>query len=210
MAMILVPALVTLAITVVRLFGELQHWSPLFFSRVAGGGFGLVGISWLIPILGIYFALKLRNEGSGPSSSGKALGFALLGLVAYALLNVASFKLLPIQGVLVVEFVWAAAAIALAFLGWPALARVLLGYAFAARIPVAVVMLFGILGSWGTHYDVLPPNAPPELVKLAPVMQWVWIGFVPQLTLWIVLTVVGGMLFGAIAVAVSGGSRAAA
>ncbi len=45
--LILVPAIVTLAVTLLRLVGELQDWSPRLFSKEAGGGGALVGIAWL-------------------------------------------------------------------------------------------------------------------------------------------------------------------
>jgi len=44
---ILIPAIITLGITLLRLAGELAHWSPRFFSPEAGGGFAIIGISWL-------------------------------------------------------------------------------------------------------------------------------------------------------------------
>src|SRR5574337_2123095 len=58
--LILVPSLITLAVTIVRLVGELQHWSPPFFNASAGGGAAVVGIVWLPIIFGPYFALKLE------------------------------------------------------------------------------------------------------------------------------------------------------
>ena len=60
------------------------------------------------------------------------------------------------------------AGLAVAFWAWPGLGRVLLTYAFAARIPVVLVMLFAILGHWGTHYDVLPTGAP----EMPPFPKW--------------------------------------
>jgi len=63
---ILVPALITLVVTLLRLVGELQNWSPAFFSREAGGGGALIGIAWLVPIFGVYFALKLSRGGAAP------------------------------------------------------------------------------------------------------------------------------------------------
>jgi hypothetical protein len=208
MAMILVPALITLAITILRVVGELQHWSKLFFNPAAGGGFGLVGISWLIPILGVYFAVKLKKEDSGPASAGKAVGFAVLAIAVFAALNIACFKLLPITTAFMLGFIWTAVAVAISLRGWPSLGKILLVYAFAARIPVAIVMFFAIQGNWGTHYDVVPPNN-EVLLRLSPMARWFDIGFVPQMTIWIFLTVVGGMLFGAIAAAAVGGKRTA-
>ena len=50
--LILVPAVITLAVTLLRLVGELQGWSPALFNREGGGRGALVGIVWLIPVLG--------------------------------------------------------------------------------------------------------------------------------------------------------------
>lgn len=36
-SLIFVPALITLAVTLFRLTGELMNWSPLLFNRTAGG-----------------------------------------------------------------------------------------------------------------------------------------------------------------------------
>jgi hypothetical protein len=89
---------------------------------------------------------------------------------------------------------------------WPALGRTLFAYAFAARIPVALVMLAAILGSWGTHYDVAPPNFPAR----APLSKWLLIGLLPQMTIWIWFTVVVGSLFGILAAAIARRGRTAA
>ena len=61
--LVLVPAIVTLAVTVLRLVGELQQWSPRLFSRAGGGGAALVGISWLPLIFGVYFAARPKRFG---------------------------------------------------------------------------------------------------------------------------------------------------
>ena len=80
--LIMVPALIALAITIVRLVGELAGGSSALFSSEAGGGGALVGIVWLVPIFGVYFAIKLVRQGFGPESAGKVIGLAVLGLVA--------------------------------------------------------------------------------------------------------------------------------
>jgi hypothetical protein len=51
--LILVPAVITLAVTLLRLVGELQGWSPILFNR-GDKPFSpsLVGIVCLIPVLG--------------------------------------------------------------------------------------------------------------------------------------------------------------
>src|SRR5438093_1058753 len=80
-SLILWPSVITLAITVLRLVGELQHWSPRFFNPEPGGGGALVGISWLPLIFGIYFALKLAGAGEGPASAGRAILIPILGII---------------------------------------------------------------------------------------------------------------------------------
>lgn len=39
---------------------------------------------------------------------------------------------------------------------------------------------------------------------MAPIAKWALIGLLPQMTLWIFMTVVGGLVFGGIAAAVAG------
>ena len=43
--LILVPALITLAVTLLRLTGELLHWSKTLFNPAPGGGGAIVGLS---------------------------------------------------------------------------------------------------------------------------------------------------------------------
>ncbi len=209
MPMIVIPAVITLVVTLLRLFGELRHWSTALFNSEAGGGGALVGISWLIPVFGVYFAYRLQKRGEGPAKPWRALGLALLAFVFNTAATVAGFLLkAPFVPLLAAWTVTSWIAIAIAFRGWPALGRTLLAYAFAARVPVAILMLFAIYGHWGTHYDVAPPNA-PEVDAMAPLLKWFWIGLVPQMTVWIYVTVVGGMIVGAVVAAVAGRRSAA-
>lgn len=198
--LILVPAVITFGITLLRLVGELQNWSPALFSKAAGGGASPVGISWLIPVLGAYFAVRLVRMGHAPASALKAFGLAFLAFAVNAgalVLAMAVFKL-PMLGQLVVFVVASIVSILIAYPGWRALGATLVAYAFAARIPVAILMLFAILGNWGTHYDVAPPES-PQVAAMTPFVKWLWIGLLPQMTVWIYMTVVGGMIFGGIA-----------
>jgi len=200
--LILVPAVITLAVTLLRLVGELQGWSPTLFNREAGGGGALVGIAWLVPVFGAYFGWRLARAGSAPGSLGRALGLTLLAL---ALVPALGFMLetaglnQPNRTTLSLFMVASIVALVVGFRAWPALGRTLLRYGLAARIPVVLVMLAAILGSWGTHYDVAPPNF-PEMSALA---KWFWIGLLPQLTIWMAFTVVIGGLFGIVAAAVA-------
>jgi len=203
--LILVPAIITLIVTILRLVGELNHWAPALFSREAGGGGAIVGISWLPIIFGIYFGLKLAHSGHGPGSGWKSAGYSLLALVVIALAFIAATVLTGGSPVaqLVAGVVGSLLALFVLSKGWSEMYRTLLAYAFAARIPVVLVMLVAILGDWGTHYDVLPPGVP---TGMAPFVKWLVIGVVPQMTFWIAFTVLVGNLFGSVAVALAGKS----
>ncbi|MEK7728383.1 MAG: hypothetical protein AAB354_08200 [candidate division KSB1 bacterium] len=198
--MVIMPALITLAITLLRLTGELLNWAPALFNKAAGGGGALVGISWLVPIFGFYFAWQLMKAGEYPASTGRALGFAALALVVFAGLFAVAFQFLKTNAALFYVFGIAApvAALYIARLAWPSLFNALFAYGLAARIPVILIMFFAIMNNWGTHYDVPPPN----YVETTPLMKWFNIGLFPQLTFWMGFTVVIGAIFGGIAVAV--------
>jgi hypothetical protein len=204
-SLILMPALITLAVTILRLVGELQHWSPRLFSREAGGAGALVGIVWLVPIFGFYFAWKLAKAALAPGA-GRVIGFSALALGLAALIIFATVKTIANQraqfGVFLVAAVIASV---IAYRGWPALGRVLLAYGLAARVPVALVMLVAIYANWGTHYDVAPPNFPP----MSPLAKWLMIGLVPQLLMWIPFTICVGALFGGLALLAVGRRREA-
>ena len=77
--LILVPAIISLGVTLLRLVGELQHWSKTYFNSDAGGPGAVIGITWLAPIFGIYFAIRLAAAGEGPRSAWRAIGLGLLG-----------------------------------------------------------------------------------------------------------------------------------
>jgi hypothetical protein len=179
--LILIPALITLAVTILRLVGELQGWSPTFFSRQAGGAGAIVGIVWLVPIFGAYFALAALIIG------------VTVKTIANQRAQFGVFLLAAIVAALV------------AYRGWPALGQVLLAYGLAARVPVAVVMLIAIYANWGTHYDVAPPNFP----EMAPLAKWFMIGLLPQIFLWIPFTICVGALFGGLALLAVGRRREA-
>ena len=171
----------------------------------------MVGISWLPIIFGPYFALKLAAADDGPASSGKSIGFAVGSLLVFAA-GVALFAA-------TVKHPNALSALALlltlgsAFvpgLGWSSLGKTLLAYAFAARIPVLVVMYFAMAGNggagWGTHYDAVPP----ALAQSPVLRKFFFAGVLPQMTLWIGWTVVVGSIVGTIVAAVAGRKKQAA
>lgn len=204
-SIILIPGIITLAVTLLRLAGELQHWSPAFFNRNAGGPGAIVGIVWLVPAFGVYFALKLIRLGHGPASVGRAVGIPLLALLLLPVTVAATMKIeLPFQ---IAAFgAGAIVGMLVAFRGWPALARTLFAYGLAARVPVALIMLLAIFGNWGTHYELGAPGFP----EMAPLQKWLWIGLLPQMTFWMAFTVIIGTLSGGLAALAAGRRERAA
>jgi hypothetical protein len=75
-----VPALITLGVTFLRLAGEFMDLPAFLASKEAGGSGAIIGIVWLAPIFGVYFAQKLASY---PGSLWKNL-FKTLGLYALA------------------------------------------------------------------------------------------------------------------------------
>jgi hypothetical protein len=196
--LILAPALITLVVTVLRLEGEVHHWGSPWFNNSPGGGGAIVGISWLPIIFGPYFALKLAGWGEGTSSYAKAFGMTIAGLVVMVLGGLALFKSGNSAAIAVIGFLLTLVAAFVARVGWPSLGSTLIAYAFAARIPVLIVMYFAMRGGWGTHYDAVDAR-----FATAPLWsKFFYEAFLPQMLLWIGYTVVVGSLFGDIVAAI--------
>jgi hypothetical protein len=191
--LILVPGLITLAVTIFRLVGELQHWSSAWFNRSMG--VSIIGITWLAPAFGIYFALRLANSDQRPKSFPRAIGFAFLGALVLLALAFAP-SLLRVEhsfyGRLLYGWAIFVAGALVAWRGWPALFKTLLAYGYFARLPVALIMFLAYRGNWGTHYDAIPPDAP----ALGLAAEYLWLGFFPQLVLWVAYTILSLMLLG--------------
>ena len=206
--LIFIPSLITLAVTVLRLVGELQHWPNALFNPAPGGPGSIIGITWLVLIFGVYFALKLARAGETSPGAGRVIGYALLGLVVVFAGGFIGFGMqAAFPGKIVIGLVLIAVGIFVPFLGWKALAKVLLAYAFAARIPVVILMYFAMRGNWGTHYDVIPPEFPQDMDFWTKYIQF---GVMPQLVMWIAFTTGVGSLFGGIALALTRRGKAQA
>lgn len=202
-SLILIPAVITLGVTILRLVGELQHWPRPWFDTAAGGGGALIGISWLPIIFGPYFALKLAGAAEGPLGMGRAIGYAVAGLVVFFIggFLLASTFSHP-SALSLVGFLVMFAAAFVPRMAWRSLGNVLFAYAFAARIPVLIVMFFAMRGNggagWGTHYDASGP-----MYAHAPFpTKFLFEAILPQMTLWIGYTVVVGSLIGVLATAI--------
>jgi hypothetical protein len=198
--LLLWPVLLSVAITVLRLLGEVRRWSPEYFDRLPGGGLSPLGIIWLAPLVGLYFGWQLQRRGQqAPSLVQAALQPPLaLALAAGALLLLdrlrASSRLSALTWGQWLTM-WAVAsvvALGVGLLAWPALGRLLLAYALLVRTVVAGAMALATYRGWGTHYDVAPPGFP----WMPALRRWLWTGLLPQLTIWVAITVAVGLLFG--------------
>lgn len=197
--LILIPSVITLALTVLRLVGELQHWSPVLFNREAGGIGSLIGISWLPPIFGVYFAIRLSKQGAGPARAGRAVLLGVLGLVVIVLGSVLGFILrVDYYGQIVAFCAVFGVAAVVQYPAWPRLFKTLLAYGYAARIPVVILMYFAMRGNWGTHYDAVEEPAPAALGP-----KYFWCAFLPQMIAWVGFTIWIGSVFGSLAVAIA-------
>lgn len=191
--------LISLVVTLWRLTGELMAWSESWFNPAAGGFGAIVGITWLAPLFGVYFAWKLSRNGRMPSNRGKAIGLATIGLLilfAGIMVQPSILQRSYPAGLIFIWLVGIAAAAAVSSI-WPELSKILLAYGLAVRIPVAVIMFLAMWGRWGTHYDAIPPGFP----EMGWFGHFVWLGFFPQILLWVGFTIVTGMFFGVLSTA---------
>lgn len=123
------------------------------------------------------FAWQLVREGLGPDSAGRALLFHVGALLLFFATAFGLGRLFGGSGTTQLITATIAAYVALFVVSkrWPSLFKTLLAYAVAARIPVVIIMLLAMLGSWGTHYDALPPGPDGATVAvMSPVARWFW------------------------------------
>lgn len=196
--LIAVPAFVAVGVTALRAFGEVHHWpEPLVNSAVCGKA--LLGVAWLVPILGVYFALRLSLTAAAPRLLGRVAIFAIASL----LLKLGGTFVMETPGVrysarISLNFAVTALALGLQAVAWPRLFKALLAYGYASRIPIAVVGFLALRGHWGTHYDALDPGFPQ--IGLWP--TYARVNLVPNIFFMEAYAVVVGGLLGIIAIAV--------
>jgi hypothetical protein len=163
-------------------------------------GLSLVAILWLAPLFGIYFALKLSAHGQHPASAWGAIALAVLAaLVILFLPGLLPFKF-GFPGRLLYEWSIVVLAAIVTLPAWPALCRTLLAYAYAARIPIAILMFFAYRYHLDTHYDAVPGDLPAGIGFWS---KYLWLAFFAQLIFWVATTIVIGMLFGTVAAGIA-------
>jgi hypothetical protein len=212
--LIMIPAIISLCMTLLRLFGELGHWSERWFEPVTRGilpgAVGWVfGITWLAIPFGIYFAWRLFVPEQEPKSVTKAVGAGFSGLLL-SLLSL--YMIVPFlnstfhlreQGLLpYLVVIWGGMAIAVipSIWAWPELAKTLAVYGLAARLPVAITMFLAMRGNWGTHYDYVDI---PQFQSIPFWERFLTTAFIPQLVFWVAFTMMIGGLAGSLAAVVA-------
>jgi hypothetical protein len=196
----LVILLLTYAMTVARLVLELSGTGPAASRGAGGGGFWL-GISWLPPLVGALFAMRLCAAGSGPRRPLRVVAFSIAALAIAIGLAVFNFQRAKAgEQTLMVTFLiggalWLAIAAVLAR-SWPALAKPLFVYGLLARLGVVVVTVICVAEGWDTHYTRFGASELPYVP--ASDQETILLATVPQLGLWIGITVIAGMLGGGI------------
>src|SRR5215470_6134349 len=87
--LLLVSTLFTLAVTLLRLVGELRGWPSPWFDKTSG----LVGITWVLPpVLGFCFAWKLWHEGQRIARVDRAILLGMLGFASNQLVEATVFQ----------------------------------------------------------------------------------------------------------------------
>ena len=127
---------------------------------------------WLVPIFGVYFAVKLVRGGLGPESAGKVIKSAGLGLLAAVAIVLPVFLLTGDPnvsvsfGAAIGQQLGIAVASLIAVLivrkAWPVFFRTTLSYAYASRIPVLLVMFIAMLGQLGNPLRAGPSRLPRD------------------------------------------------
>ena len=197
--LLLWPTLLTLAVTLLRFVGELQGW----VARASSAAFPAAGCrrsaspgwlpSWASTSAGACSAwasaLPRRRSPSAcprpPSSLARSWPSwrdASSTPPGRPTSRCGRWRALAVAGVV--------------FAAWPALGRILLVYACAARLPVVLVMAVAIWrGPAGTHYDLPPPGFPGMLAF----GRWCGpVALLPQSTIWVAWTMATGALGGAL------------
>lgn len=212
LSLVLVPALLTLVVTIVRLVGELEGWSPVLFNSHGPDPEqqqGLFGITLLIPVFGFWFGFRLRRDTGGPANlMGSVLQYVIaIGVLAggFFAAKTLGWFVMPskeqpgepvgmgvVAGLMGVVFL-------IVLTAWPRLSSTLLLYALLARLPVVVITFLAVDKNWGTHYEKLP-----SFFRVPEGMDKAMFLSMPQLVFWPIATMLVGGLCGCLGAALAG------
>jgi hypothetical protein len=195
------PSLITLAVSALRVVGELQGW----ITRQSGGAAHPLGIVWLVLVFGAWFGWRFERAGHGPRVRrpwlwGLLALLALAGTIAW--LARPYLDAAPTAETLARMRVglWFIVALAITlaaamFVVWRRLAVTLLVYGLLARAGVVAITWLAKVAGWRLHHVKFgPPGVEPEGVG-----ETVLSACVAQFGVWVPFTVIAGTLAGGIA-----------
>lgn len=191
---LLIPVVLTTIVSLLRLSGEMQGW----ITTESGGAGYWLGISWLVPVFGLWFGWKLAPIDPPRSVGGALLAFLVLAAVAFGVM-IANFRFVEAghysltTAFLIGAVTWTACAL-LAARGWARLWRLLLTYALWARLPVIAITIAVALRGLDTHYDKIGPDQANLTAELT-ATQRILAASAAQLFVWIPFTILTGGLF---------------
>ncbi len=196
---VVIAGILTLVLSAVRLYGELEGWDPKYFSREAGGGMALAGIAWLVPIFGLWFGARLARNGRAPARTGRAIGFPLIGFALMVGVFVLQMRVLKLEGTAASLLFWVTGPVCALFgaVAWPAMFATNLGYGLLARLPIVAVTYWAVRAGWDVHHVKLPPSSTTLEAEKAFFLS------MAQVTLWVPFTILVGGFFGGIAAAMT-------
>lgn len=195
--LILWPSIVTLVVSIVRLFCEVEG----VIAPTSGGALSPLGIAWLMLLFGGYFGFRLTRAGSAPNVARPALWSLLLILavigVGYWMLkdidpkdtSAAGFALFAEKLMALMMAIGCAALGTLVL--WTRLGWTLLCYGVVARTGVMAITWLAKYMNWDTHYTKLGPAGLTR--DMTETLQATGIA---QFGLWVPATIVLGGFFG--------------
>lgn len=202
--LLLWPSLITLAISCLRLTGEVQGW----LHAKSGGGGQLLGIAWCMFVFGAWFATRLARAGSTPRFTptwpfGVGLLLLQVGSMMWAFGNVsqeppiddaAREAAMAVLRASVTQLAICTSVLgACAFVIWPRLCWTLLLYGLGARATVVALTWLAKTKGWDTHYTKFGPQG-FERAGMADTMVGASLA---QFGIWVPLTIVTGTFAGA-------------
>ena len=211
LSLVLVPAILSLLVSIARLVGQLVEGPVWLFGEAKPGAPSAVGIVWLIFVFGAWFGFRLRSAGVAPTRLLPAFWGLLAGIAAGVGLIVLSVQfgalVMPAPDTAPRGLHWFMLGLGTmvvgAVLAWPRLALTLLVYGYLARIPVIAITALCLSLEWdNTHYTQLPPVDIGD--DFGERLLW---SSMPQLTLWPAATVAIGSICGFLGAWLRGGAK---
>lgn len=191
--LILVPSILTLAVTALRLYLQLEGQ----ISSRSGGSFSFLGITWLGLLVAVWFGARLGQAGARPRTRAHALVVLLLlaAVMASVALQFAGIDRADqsdaayrdLRGVVLRCVLVGVLCGGVCIWMWPRLGLSLLAYALLARLGVLAVTWWAKTSGWDTHYTKFGPAGIERDLG-----ETMFAASVAQLGFWVPFTVVSG------------------